>query len=878
MSQVEEFARLIRDALPRHANDINAAASDVAETVGGLVGQLSAEMKCHLRDATELVRDEFADIEILRHHSVIQPREEWYHGPVAGDRHWPALKGYLLGAKGWDTQTIEAIDDTSSEIVSLLENPSKPQFSCRGLVVGHVQSGKTANMTAVIAKAIDSGYNVIIVLAGLTDKLRQQTQKRMEQDLVSLNPLLWHRLTQADIKGDFQLMSHGHLMHMSDRTQIAITKKNPAPLRKLLDTLRKTPKVELSRHKVLIIDDECDQASVNSASGEFDVTKINELIRQFVTADILPAVSYVGYTATPFANVLIDPYAGNTHEIDDLYPRDFITALPTPRGYFGAERLFGRVPDNANGDDPAAESLDVIRDVSEGDEALLQPPSAKAREQFFPKLPESLQDAILWFIMTCCVRRARGQSEQHMTMLVHTSPYVSMHNRVADLIAAWVGQSKDDILLGHGEISSMMSRVWNDEVERVPRATTSGRQIHFDEMRSHLADVLTALEVPVENGSSTDRIDYDQSARTYIVVGGTILARGLTLEGLCVSYFLRNANQYDTLLQMGRWFGYRGGYEDLPRLWMPKNLQLSFRALASIEAEIRQDISEYAQQSNVTPMDFAVRVRTIPGMAVTGRYKMRHARACDVSYSGRHVQTLRFDRTNESLLKANWQAGSNLVGTAETLQARSERDDKIIYENVPHTAVVNFLRAYSVHETHRDLTSEMLLSYIESNSGSLSEWNIGVLTTSVGRVGENSLGPLVGLQLFRRTRLSYGPDDIADIKALMSRQDILADCPGADAYGTTNWTELKKLRESQIGHTPLLLLYPIDGHSEPKPGKTSRLPLDATFDVLGFGIVFPGATDLSGRFVSVDLDPVSGDELDERDAEDQAAVEALGDE
>lgn len=228
----------------------------------------------------------------MRRHSILREREEWYAGPQPGDYHWPALKTYLTGTKKWDQDAVEAIDEASNEVVSLIENPANSLFSSRGLVVGYVQSGKTANMAAVITKAVDRGYNLILVLAGLTDKLRQQTQRRLEADVVGRYPNLWHKLTTTDIKGEFQTPAQGHLMGMTERAQIAIMKKNVAPLQRLLEVIEKTPASDMRRLKILIIDDECDQATVNSASREMDMSAINEKIRLILKA--LPAVSYVG--------------------------------------------------------------------------------------------------------------------------------------------------------------------------------------------------------------------------------------------------------------------------------------------------------------------------------------------------------------------------------------------------------------------------------------------------------------------------------------------------------------------------------------------------------------------------------------------------------
>ncbi|MCZ8099851.1 MAG: endonuclease, partial [Burkholderiales bacterium] len=339
--------------------------------------------------------------------------------------HWPALKGFLLNEKNWHEDDVRGIDEASNEVVSLLENPRDParsQFSCRGLVVGHVQSGKTANMTAVIAKALDAGYDTVIVLAGLTNKLRHQTQLRLYSDLVRRNPLNWQVLTANEVDRDFRAPAQGGFLSHSDKAQLAVVKKNVSPLDELRNAINETFPAVLRQLRVLVIDDECDQASVNSARGELDMTAINQRIRELLS--LMPAVTYVGYTATPFANVLINPYRVDGQELDDLYPRDFITALPKPGRYFGTEQLFGKPPVDAENIRPAEEGLDMIRDVPNADESGLQPRSRRERDAFQPAMTPSLETAILYFLGCCAARRARGHGDHHMTMLVHTSAYV----------------------------------------------------------------------------------------------------------------------------------------------------------------------------------------------------------------------------------------------------------------------------------------------------------------------------------------------------------------------------------------------------------------------------------------------------------------------
>ena len=277
-------------------------------------------------------------------------------------------------------------------------------------------------MTSVIAKALDAGYDTVIVLAGLTNKLRYQTQMRLCDDLVGRNPLNWQLLTPNELDRDFRAPPHGGFLSHIDKAQLAVIKKNVSPLRELENAVRRTLPAALSRLRILVTDDECDQASVNSARGELDMTAINKRIRELLSH--LPTVTYVGYTATPFANVLIDPYTADGQQLDDLYPRDFLSALSRPDKYFGLESLFGAVPSDPEDVQPDEESLDMIRDVPSEEEALLQPRSQRERDAFQPVMTASLETAILYFLACCATRHTRGDGTQHMTMLVHTSAYV----------------------------------------------------------------------------------------------------------------------------------------------------------------------------------------------------------------------------------------------------------------------------------------------------------------------------------------------------------------------------------------------------------------------------------------------------------------------
>lgn len=853
--QVEQFVREIRQKLPSHGSPESAAAA-YRQSIVTVFGHFPAEMEANLSEALDIVRNTLQSVEIIRRNSLAKPRDNWYVGPGATDLHWPALEGYLENEKRWDRDSIDSINESSSEVVSLLANPSQEQFRCKGLVVGYVQSGKTANMTAVIAKAVDTGYNLIVLLGGVTNKLRAQTQRRLEGDIVERHRHLWQLYTTVDDDGDFVRPANGQFtMPVTGRAQLVVMKKETNRLDAFLRTIERTPTKVLRSLKTLIIDDECDQASVDASNRDNSPTRINEGIRRIIRA--LPAVSYVGYTATPFANVFINP-----HESDDLYPEDFITDLPRPKDYFGTREVFGFDPDDAGDDEGASAGKDMIRKIPTEEVARLRPAGSRAQVAFIPEITAELEKALFWFLITCAVRRRRGQIASHMTMLVHTSPNVSQHTRMADAIRAWLTHCATDLTTATGEAWGRLESVWGDETARVPLVGHDEQALTPRELVPWLREVLESLEVAVENGISEERLDYTSKAKTYIVVGGSVLARGLTLEGLSVSFFLRTSQQYDTLLQMGRWFGYRFGYADLPRLWTTSDLALNFRALARIEDEIRQDIAKYRELKGATPLDLAVRVRQIPGLAITSKAKMRHAYRTSISFEGKHVQTIRFDHLKERIVSDNWTAAEGLVNDARAKGAYDA--ERGFFAGVPLAVVRKFLREYAICDQHMDLRKDMLLDYLDKAADGLASWNVAVVGTESGQTSSRSLGFLGAVPTNRRSKLAES-DEYADIKALMSKRDILID---ADDTGTSNgesWADIKLRRPA----VPLLLLYPIEAESKPatrsasRTGEPTRVALDAAGDLMGIGIVFPGSLDRSGGYFSVELDIPTPEQLED---------------
>lgn len=847
-TQVDAFSDMIRAKLPSY-DTLDNAVQALRQTLEVVMGNFPADVEANFQAAVEGVRASFQKVEVLRKNSLIKPRPAWYTGPSEHDRHWPALLGYLREVKNWKDAS-ESLDESSSEIVSLLANPADDSFRCRGLVVGYVQSGKTANMTAVIAKAVDAGYNLIILLGGVTNKLRSQTQRRIESDVVERHRTLWQMYTTTEDAGDFIKPANDQfVMPHKGGAQLVVMKKESTRLDKLLDTVTRTPPPIMRKLKALIIDDECDQASVNATGNDEEITRINEAIRRLIAA--LPCVSYVGYTATPFANVFIKPFPERADKLDDLYPEDFITALPRPKGYFGTLEVFGT--SDASADDEEIDyGRDMFRSIPPEELEQLTPKGKGGHKSFTPVVTPQLQRAIAWFLISCAIRRTRGQQDDHMTMLVHTSAYVVQHENMAEAIRAWISANTDALRAISGSAGKLLKDVFAQEIVRSPLSAEVPADYLESSLKEPLGLVLDALELVVENGESLERLDFTKGARTYIVVGGSVLARGLTLEGLCVSFFLRTSRQYDTLLQMGRWFGFRKGYEDLPRLWTTTDLISNFRALAQVEEEIRKEISVY-KTAEVSPLDFAVKVRSIPGLAITSAAKMTHAVRASISFDGKHEQTTRFNHKDKEIVRKNWEAALSLVehlvdSGYETIKPRT-------FGGVPLSAIRSFLTRYSMCDKQLSLNKELLLAYLDASASRLKEWNVAIMSSG-GNASPVTMGSLGEMVPFVRSRLAE-PSDYADIKALMSKHDLLSDVVADEAPKQASWEDLKDRRPK----VPLLLIYPIDRESAPTTPPDQRVPLDAAGTLVGLGFVFPGQRDKSSSFFSVDLNVPTPDQL-----------------
>jgi hypothetical protein len=800
-----------------------------------------ADVKTPARAAAELRRyglsdaivDELVD-RYERHVGVVREvvaphymqsggRITWYAGPRPKDPCWPKLVELLAGA-GFDDATLAALDDSTTRIVSLLEHPATAEFTTKGLVLGHIQAGKTTNYTGVIAKSADRGYRLVIVLAGIHNELRRQTQTRLIRQLIDPNPTLWHQLTDPD--RDFRPTANAPSYFAENVGQkvLCVVKKNAAVLRKLIAWLEEASD-QLALIPALVIDDEADQAAVATRT-------INPLIRRLL--DTLPRVGYVGYTATPFANLFIDP------STDDLYPRHFIVDLPQPKDHFGTETIFGRDP--LDGEDPGDyddDSLDMVRIVPDDEVPLVRPASDRDVAGFDPVVTGELRRAILYFWLATAARRARGTGVPHSTMLIHTSVRVAVHEAFRSPIETLRSETLHAIDSQDGPLLRELELLWETETARVPAEALDEVATPFDELVPRLRESITVSRVILDNSSSDERLDYASEPVVAIAVGGNTLSRGLTLEGLVVSFFVRAASAYDTLLQMGRWFGYREGYADLPRIWMTRELHGWFRHLAGIEAEIRQDIERY-MQDDVTPETFAVRIRTHPSLTITAAAKMRDAVMATASFGGMRIQTRYFRAGDAKWLEANLDAARALIGTIGGAKTTATSPTFVgqLWRGVATEDVIAFLEQYTVHEKAPNNRTDLIADYVRKRNerGRLLTWNVAVVGSATAGRGEFDFGSGVVVPKIIRARLEQSPSEAADIRTLMSRRDAAVDLALEPGVSLTEALIAEKRRE-QMPDTALLALYPIDRVSP--TNRSRREPLAAVRDVLGIGIVFP---------------------------------------
>lgn len=664
---------------------------------------------------------------------------------------WKRYQQYLEEIKGWNSRVIANLGRVSDEIVDLLGDPkSETPFQRRGLVLGDVQSGKTANYTAICNKAADTGYRVIIVLTGMLESLRTQTQERLDTEFTGrdsrylLTPTREnanryvgvglhgqdHRIeTFTSVLSDFNknLLKNLNLsLNSVTSTVLFVVKKNKSNLNNLIRWIKnaapsQTAQINLS---LLLIDDEADNASINTKKDDEDPTAINDAIRKLLKS--FYQASYVGITATPYANIFINPDTTDEMRSDDLFPRDFIYSLEVPTNYIGAGAIFGE----------SAPHGVALQEVSptEMDSYF---PFKHTKDHKVSELPQSMNEAIAYFILINAIQDARGDSATHRSMMIHVSRFTKVQNQIRDIVIDRVNQMRS-ALKNYAGLSEKQSSeiaeiayfksVWIKH-GLAEKMANRGKKLSWHQfLTKYLYEAVGPVEVRAVNqesgATSLDYFNHKTDGLRVIAIGGNSLSRGLTLEGLSVSYFYRKSQMYDTLLQMGRWFGYRPGYDDLFKVWMSVDAIDWYGYITEVAEELKREISKM-KNANKTPMEFGLKVRQDPvALLVTARNKMRAAEEVSrpVIVSGRLLETPRL-RADKAILQANEEIFKDFVSKLDEIGERNPEHWPLFWSNVHKDEVAQLLRDFETHAWHLAFQGKALADYIQEDE-KLDVWDI----------------------------------------------------------------------------------------------------------------------------------------------------------
>lgn len=730
--------------------------------VDALVAQLMHEGNVHVPEST-MMDDPAGHIEWLAaRRGSIEPR------------FWSRYSYYLEHEKQLPEPVVNSLGKLTDEILGKLEDPArKPEWDCRGMVVGSVQSGKTANYCGLICKAIDAGYRLVVVLAGMHNNLRSQTQYRLDEGVLGrdsqkdrqldqTNSLIGvgnlfgqllpvHTLTSSLDNGDFRAPKADTGVTIGSDPVILVVKKNGSVLRNLLKWVLHVRGEEVAGEKrkrvrgvpLLLIDDEADNASINTKDGKKkgvnknDVTAINGCIRELL--DAFEKSAYVGYTATPFANIFINPDSETPKHGEDLFPRSFILNVSPPSNYVSPSRVFGLDGDPDAGIEPKQE-IPLYRLVDDHED-IFQPGHNK--DLAVHELPDSLKKALACFVLVCAARRARNQNEVHNSMLVHVTRFIDVQHQVAQLVQQQIDSIRRRLAIGEGErrqtLLLELKKIWQEEFEPTSatiRAISPDEnliQTTWEQVAAELPEAAARIEVKEINGHATDALDYVAHRQGFnvVAVGGDKLSRGLTLEGLSVSYFLRTSRMYDTLMQMGRWFGYRPGYLDLCRLFTTDDLRRWYRHIALAEVELRREFDRM-KTAGLTPSRYGLRVREHPGgLLVTALNKMSHARSQKLSYAGQLVQTAHF-ATDNKVVRSNRNAVDKFLRHLGGKDTATLVNSALLWQNVKPGQLLNeFLCDFTVASESWRLQKLELMEFIrrQSEAGELLNWTIALVDT-----------------------------------------------------------------------------------------------------------------------------------------------------
>ncbi len=613
--------------------------------------------------------------------------------------YWERYKEYLK--KDLPPEVVKAIDIDTDIVMDNIENPEIDDFSRYGMVVGHVQSGKTANYSSLICKAADAGYKFIVVIAGGINNLRDQTQARLNEAFVGMDKgqqigagvgnappeKLPISLTTVDSdfnKQDADSGSQSQNFDNSSTPVLLVIKKNTHTLSNVIHWLESQYKNKIKKHAMLMIDDESDYASINTKNEE-DPTTINKKLRKLLS--LFNKSAYIAYTATPYANIFIDHEAGHNEIGKDLFPKDFIYTLDAPSNYFGARKIFL---------DTNNEHLIEINDF----ESYI--PLNHKKDNALTAIPPSLKDAMRLFLLNVAIRHYRGQGDRHNSMLIHATRFTAIHQKLSQHAEEYISSIRKDVN-AYGKL--MYPEDQSDLIKNLKTSFGNHYQgvleLSWFDTLSSLCQIIDSIIIREVHQKTSVPLEYRKDRPSnVIVIGGTSVSRGYTLEGLSVSYFLRSTIYYDTLMQMGRWFGYRGGYEDLCRIYMSNDMADNFECIIEATEDLIADFREMGMLKK-TPNDFGLAIKQRPESAlqITARNKQKNIRdfVFEMNLDG-HSKETSWLRDGVSDRKANLIAIERVVANINNDYQLEKVGNSVLWKNCDKKHVQKFLTDFLVYQ------------------------------------------------------------------------------------------------------------------------------------------------------------------------------------
>lgn len=793
MNDIKNSARLIAHTLLSHAKQNDEITDEIILNIIDRVASTMTSVGQEI-DKRELFEILVADFSIGKG-SITEMNGDitpWLYSRK-DDINWELWSRYKSYMHEKDPSfPINDLDDFTDKILDKCYNPKESgSWDRRGMVVGHVQSGKTSNYVGLINKATDAGYKVIIVIAGTISSLRRQTQERIDEGYIGKSSSAYinnygenkiigvgkykvdtdiYSLTSSFYRtgdeGDFnQGIANRLNIPIGKNPVVFVIKKNKSILENLIDWFSKDSNIRVINGQpklfdvpALIIDDEADAASVNATKDINDIKTINKLIRTLL--NVFDQNTFVGYTATPYANLFIPQdyndelttiVKGKTYFIgEDLFPKDFIINIIAPKNYIGAAKIFG-LENPITG--VSHEPLNVFRVIDDYDPPFFKTINKNNKDNLPEYLPESLETAIKSFILTCAIRRLRGHEKKHNSMLVHVALYVKWIDRVALLVNERMKDFKNYISANDSQFLNELEKLYTNDflpttenvIENIDYKDSRIQLHDWDSVKAELKKAASKIDVRAVHGTRSttnleyhniDEIDYSryEDGLSVIAVGGGRLARGITLEGLSTSYYLRTTRMYDSLMQMGRWFGYRPGYVDLCRLYTTETIYEWFNHITMATEEMRHDFDEMTTR-NLKPKDFTLKVRNHHGLlAITSVAKLFWAQNISMSFSGSNPQTYLLLKDQKTIF-SNFNNLKNLFERLgfpkdENIITKRNKVRYLLYRNVQIELLTDFIENYKINIP--SINNQVISDYIKNQelNKNIKEWNICIVSNT----------------------------------------------------------------------------------------------------------------------------------------------------